>query len=336
MIEGEFNLDSITLRGEEIPVKVGFLPVTDLRFYPENPRVYSIVSADDGEPPQEDIEKALKRTDHVKQLMHSIEANGGLTDALLVRDGDFVVLEGNCRLAAYRILFRRNAIQWGNVKCKLLPVDISSSDVFALLGEYHIIGRKDWAPYEQAGYLYRRYKHYGVHPDIMAKEMGLSSRKIKYMIQVYEFMIKYNEKDVQRWSYYEEYLKHRATKQARKKYPELDQLVVDKINTGEIPTATDVRDKLTTIAKSPKSLQDFVSGKKNFNRAYESAEARGAGNACQARIKRFRTWLADKERDEDVLEMPPLLRKKCTFELKKISKRCDGLMGKLASKETSN
>lgn len=50
--------------------------------------------------------------------------NCGLIDSLIVRDGDFTVLEGNNRLAAYRLLCRTDAVTWGKVKCKLLPADI--------------------------------------------------------------------------------------------------------------------------------------------------------------------------------------------------------------------
>lgn len=52
----------------------------------------------------------LKGMEHVKQLRVSIESNGGLIDPLIVRDGDFMVLEGNSRLAAYRLLCRTDAV----------------------------------------------------------------------------------------------------------------------------------------------------------------------------------------------------------------------------------
>ena len=84
----------------------------------------------------------------------------------------FVVLEGNSRLAAYRELAKNDAIKWGKAKVRLLPDDISEELVFALLGEYHIIGRKDWAPYEQAGYLYRRNVTHGVSAQSMARRDG--------------------------------------------------------------------------------------------------------------------------------------------------------------------
>ncbi len=322
MAKREFGQDSITLRGKEIEVKIGSVPQAELVFYPENPRVYSVVSADDREPSQDEIEQALKRMDHVKQLVQSIKANGGLTDPLLVRDGDLVVLEGNSRLAAYRILVTRNPLRWGKVKCKLLPHDIAEEDVFALLGEYHIIGKKDWAPYEQAGYVYRRHKRHAVSATTMAKEMGLSVKRVGQLIRVYEFMVEHDSNDVQRWSYYEEYLKHNAIRRAREEHPRLDELVVEKIKSREIPRAVDVRDKLTAIAKSAKACRDFVLRKKDFERAFESAQARGVGNSCYSKIKSFRTWLAEEDRHEDVDEMSPEVQKKCSFELVKVQKRC--------------
>ncbi len=94
--------------------------------------------------------------EHVKELKESIKSNGGLIDPIIVRDGDFVVLEGNSRLAAYRILYKTDPIKWAKIKVTLLPKDIPESAVFTLLGQYHIVGKDPWDPYEQAGYLYRR------------------------------------------------------------------------------------------------------------------------------------------------------------------------------------
>jgi hypothetical protein len=49
------------------------------------------------------VDLRLTRAEHVRDgLVKSIKHNGGLIEAILVRKG--VVLEGNSRLAAYRIL----------------------------------------------------------------------------------------------------------------------------------------------------------------------------------------------------------------------------------------
>jgi hypothetical protein len=126
---------SITLNGIEVPFTECFIPHVDLKYYPENPRIYSIICSGNGDPSQEEIEKKLSDMDHVKQLIQSIKANKGLIDPLLVRDGDHLVLEGNSRLAAYRMLSKTDPIKWGNVKCRLLPSDMGVDLICALLGK---------------------------------------------------------------------------------------------------------------------------------------------------------------------------------------------------------
>ena len=319
--------DTLTLCGTEIAVRNGRLPQAELLFYPENPRLYSIVHATDDEPSQEAIEKKLATMEHVKQLVQSIRANGGLTDPLIVRDKDNVVLEGNSRLAAYRLLARNDPIKWGKVKCKVLPKETSEAMVFALLGEYHIIGKKDWAPYEQAGYLYRRHTVHGITATQMAQEMGISATMIGRLIKVYTFMVTHKDNDVGRWSYYEEYLKHNCIRKARELRPELDSIVVRKITSGEIPRAVDVRDKLTKVATAGgKVLKAFVSEEGNFEQCYERAIARGADNVWYKRLKKFRGQVADDETQSDLLDMADSHRKKCIFELKKINQAVETLL----------
>ena len=94
------NPMSIRLNKRDIPIERCMRKQHQLRFYPKNPRIYSMVWENDEEPTQKEIEETLGVMDHVKELIQSIKANGGLLDPLLVRDGDNVVLEGNSRLAA--------------------------------------------------------------------------------------------------------------------------------------------------------------------------------------------------------------------------------------------
>ncbi len=320
MDKSEWVQDALTLVGNEIPVMLGSLPQSDLRFYAENPRVYSIIRPDETEPPQSEIEERLGSRDHVKQLRQSIMANGGLTDPLIVRDGDNVVLEGNSRLAAYRILAKGDPIRWGMVKVKLLPSDIGEDVIFSLLGEYHIIGRKDWAPYEQAGYLYRRHSKHSVEPAKMAKEIGLSTRKVNHLLSVYRFMIEHKDNNVDRWSYYDEYLKDRWIKKARQEYPQLDQVFVTRIASGEIPRAVDVREKLTAIARAGgKVLKRFVEKDNTFDDCYERALIRGAKNPWPKLFFDFRQRLVGPDTRVALREMPEPHRKKCVYELKKIA-----------------
>src|ERR1019366_1780523 len=106
--------------------------------------------------------------------------------------------------------------KWGYVKSTVLPADIDEALVFALLGQFHIKGKKDWAPYEQAGFLYRRHKHHRVDLETLAAEIGLNTRKVQHLIDTYQFMVDQNETAIDRWSYYDEYLKSQKIKKARK------------------------------------------------------------------------------------------------------------------------
>lgn len=325
-----FVEEVLTLRGEEIPVKVGKVPQAELKFYLENPRLYSIVRDDGDEPSQEEIEDTLSKMDHVKHLIHSIEENGGLIDAVIVLGGTNIVLEGNSRLAAYRILARKNPIKWGEIKVKVLPESISESAIFALLGEYHIIGKKDWAPYEQAGYLYRRHKNHKVTLQMLAHEIGLSSRAVSHLVHVYNFMIEKGEKDITRWSYYDEYIKSNKIKKAREEYPELDDIVVSKVRSGDIPRAVDVRDGLKLICEAGgKTLHRFVSETIDFESSVQAAEHRGASDLVYMRLKKFREWTAENTTEEDLMELKGEARKRCVFEVEKIRKRMETLLKKL-------
>lgn len=322
--------DSITINGRELKVRNGTLPQAELRFYTENPRIYSISHADGAEPTQEEIERQLIEMEHVRELVASIRANGGLIDPLLVRDGDLVVLEGNSRLAAYRLLAPRDPIKWGYVKVRLLPADMDDALIFALLGEYHIIGRKDWAPYEQAGYLYRRVKKHAVSPTTISTEVGISTHRVNQLVEVYQFMVDHGEDDVNRWSYYEEYLKPKRNKEARQANPNLDSVVVAKIKSGEIAESMEVRKKLNPIIKAgPKSIRILTSGEDTLNRAHASAVDRGTDNPWLSKFKRFRTEIVAESALTDLQVMPEGQLKTCIFELKKIDRRVKQLIAKL-------
>lgn len=311
--------DYVTLRGKEIPLKIGYLNQVDLKFFPENPRIYSIISELDREPSQEEIEKILLQRDHVRQLIQSIDANGGLTDPIFVLGKSLVVLEGNSRLAAYRFLANRDAIKWGKIKCKVLPEEIDEDKIFALLGEYHIIGKQDWSPYEQAGYLYRRCRIHDNLPQEIAAGLGLTVRTINLLINVYSYMIEQNDNDPSRWSYYYEYLKSNVIKKAREKYEKLNELIVKKIKSGEISQAKEVRDELPLIIKGGKKIiKSFLLEKHDFKQSVERALSGGADLHCFNYISKFRHWVVQPEIQEEVVSLPHNVINKIKFEFNKI------------------
>ncbi len=316
--------ENLTIGKRDYEVEICELNQADLRFYTENPRVYSVLNINGAEPTQDEIEDHMCNLEHVKQLKVSIESNGGLIDPLIVRDGDFTVLEGNSRLAAYRLLCRGDAIKWGKVKCKLLPADIDDSAIFALLGQYHIIGRKDWDPFEQANYLYRRHQQTRLPIEYMAQELGISKQKANNMINVITFMIENDDLDKKHWSYYEEYLKNAGIKKYRETNADIDETIVNAIKSGEVADSRDMR-KLGDIAKigdkqSKKIMQKIADGEIDLYEGYSQVQDSGKLEDVVKKLKTFRQYIND-DSIEKQIKVSEDTYKNAQFEIKKIIKR---------------
>jgi len=322
---------TLTIAGKRLRVRIGEVPQNQLFFFAENPRVHSLLHSDGTEPTQEEIQDELESMESVKELVHDIRRNGGLIDALIVRSGSCEVIEGNSRLAAYRCLAREDPIKWGKVKVTLLPEPVDSVVIDVLLGQYHLKGKTEWLPYEQAGYLFRRVKHHGETVEDLAAELGLGKKRIGQMIAAYEFMVEKKDNARGRWSYYYEYIKSRQITKARGLFPKMDSVVVKMIKSGEIEKAQDLRDKLPVICTSRgKALEKLVSGRIDFDDAYDLAEQHGGTNTSFRKLERFRTWLAEAEVRQGLADSPPAVLKRVAFEVRQLRRLLDALEKKLA------
>ena len=325
--------DTLLIRGVDVPVQTTTLSQADLRFFVDNPRVYSVLRSEEENPSQADIERKLLEMDHVKALIQDIKRDGGLTDPVIVRAGSLEVLEGNSRLAAYRALARIDPRKWATLKCKLLPEDLDENLIFALLGQYHIKGKKDWAPFEQAGFVYRRSTVHNIDAAQLAQEIGLSKRKVEHFIATYQFMLDHHETDTARWSYYDEYLKSRPIRKARLGQPGFDALVVEKVKSGEVARAVDIRDRLPVICSAPKALKKFANRAYDFEDAYEQAVDAGADSTPYKKLAAFRQWLAKPAVATALGRTQGETRKKIEYELDKLAGRVKVVLGKLKPKD---
>lgn len=320
--------DYLVIGKEKYPVKKCEIEQSKLKFYPENPRVYSVLNINNYVPTQKEIEELMCKKDHVKRLKESIKSNGGLIDPIVVRDGDFVVLEGNSRLAAYRMLSAQDPIKWSKIKTMILPKDIPDSAVFALIGQYHIIGRKDWEPYEQAGYLSRTLSKSNQTPELLASNLGISVSDIKKLLSVYEYMIEKNDNHPSKWSYYEELLKNRGIKKAFNEIPELEDKIIDDIKNDRIKMAIDIR-KLGDISKvndklSKKILKEIANGEEDIYSGFDIVASSGKMDNNYQMISNFRKKITDESFGKQLLNDDNL--KDIEFELKKIERTVSVLL----------
>lgn len=332
------DVEFFTIRGKKIKAITEQINQADLLFYSENPRVYSILNKMGEEPTQEKIYKQMCEMDHVKTLKSSILSNGGILDPLLVKDnGDdtFTVLEGNSRLAAIRMIcaMGNNIAKWAMVKCKVFPQTITEDEIYALLGQYHIIGRKDWDAYEKASYLYRRYIKTKLPVDYMAKELGITTSQADKMIKTIKFMEEHNDTDTKHYSYYSDvYLSSKSIAKYRDTYPQLDDRVVQMIKKEEVKDAKDLR-KLNEISKgkdklSKRTMQDFINNNLTLDRAYDRLKNSGKLDKCLARFRRFKDYINDDNVIQEI-ESSPEIQQESLFEIKKIITRLQNIKKKI-------
>lgn len=329
-------MSKITIGKKEYEVIEAQLNQCELLFYEDNPRVYSILRANGGTPTQKEIEEKMTSMDHVKQLRLSIEQNGGLIDPLIVvkRGSDLVVLEGNSRLAAYRLLAEKDPVKWQKVRAQILPEEISDNDIFTLLGQYHLVGRKDWSVFEQAAYLYRQKKASNLENDILAKNVGLTEGKVKSYLEVYEFMLEHNDLKPDRWSYYEEYLKSRGIKKYRGTSSRIDEVFVQQVKTGTIKQAMDVRTVLSEIAKTPgktanKVMEDIIAGKTDIYDGFDRLKATGKTTDNYKHIDKFYKLISEDD-IQTAIKLEATTNRDIAFKLKQIRKAVDKLIKDLS------
>ncbi len=327
------NTQYITIGHEKYPIIDCEIEQVRLRFWPENPRVYSVLNEGGVVPDQALIEKTMCATEHVKELKESIRKNGGLMEPILVRNGDFVVLEGNSRLAAYRILAQSDPIKWGKIRARLLPEDIPDAAAFTLIGQYHIVGRKDWSPFEQAGYLYRIMENGAKTGKELSEELGIPLSDVNKLLKTYSYMQKHNDNNPEKWSHYEEMSKNRGIQKAFAEVDNLEAEIVRQVKNGEITMAIDLR-KLGKIAqvegkKAERVLEDIASGEETIYTGYEIIEDTGKLDDTYQVCTRFRRKISEPDFADRVLnEENP---KQTRFELSKIEKLVKRLMDRIDS-----
>jgi len=269
-------MGKIQIQNETIEFKEREMKVDDLQFWPENPRVYSALrlKLSGEEPTQKDIEDVMTSLENVKRLRSSIKAFGGLTHPLFVRRG--VVIEGNSRLAAYRLLCRVDKIKWAKVRCNVLPEDMSDDLVFSLIGSIHIDGVTEWTPFEQAGYLFRHLQKSKKPIEAIAKDCGLTPAKSKLYVKVYETMVGNDDTDQSKFSYYLEMLKHGDIVSKSNNNPELNLIdtLCKKIKAGSITRANELRDVAKLAKANSTDANEALRAYLNDEESLESAVAK--------------------------------------------------------------
>ncbi|MCY4489590.1 MAG: hypothetical protein OXF11_21115 [Deltaproteobacteria bacterium] len=137
----------VTILGEAVPVASGEVDIYKLKFLRDNPRVYACTHGEPGfedrteEEQQELILERLREEPSVRNLVPDVKRHGGLIEPIFVRNDTMEVIEGNSRLAVYRLLDQRNEEgEWGRVQCELVS-SLTEDQQAAFLNQVHVKGK---------------------------------------------------------------------------------------------------------------------------------------------------------------------------------------------------
>ena len=168
------------------------LQTDSLRLDRRNPRLveYGITEAT----PESEIVKVLWDAMDVRELVQSIAASGYFAHEPLIvieEDGSYVVIEGNRRLAAVRVLLDEQLAN--EVNCHVRLKDAKSQDALRLLpvivsdrisswrylGFKHVNGPAKWSSYAKAQYIAEVHRTYNIALAAIAEQIGDGHRVVQ-------------------------------------------------------------------------------------------------------------------------------------------------------------
>jgi hypothetical protein len=179
------------------------IPVARIVLDDRNPRIAHVVGDFKNTAPQEWIPLALGQhapedqesgsASTYSSLKASIRAHRGLIVPIIVTprpDGDFVVIEGNTRVAIFRELADEGAPgNWDSIPAIVQP-GLREEGEHAIRLQAHLVGPRPWRPYAKAKYLHDLYINKKMSINEILDFCGGSARKreIEDYISAYKDM----------------------------------------------------------------------------------------------------------------------------------------------------
>lgn len=295
---------TIAIMGEDVPARHDRIAIDELRFLPDNPRVYAAIRemADfaDLTPDEKQIRiyKRLLQEPSVKNLIPEIKRDGGLHDPIIVRHDTRQVIEGNSRLAVYRKLKDdTNDEKWTYIRCRVVS-SLTDDQQTRLLGQTHLHGRTEWSAYAKALFCFRWVEDDKKNISTLAQLSGFTEAEIKKNVSTIQLMKENHDNKLSHFSYYNVLVRTKAISSAVKQNAKLKRTVFSQIKKEDF-TAQEMRENLPTVLQKPRILRKYENGKVTLEDAFYRARI----SNTEQRLKKIRDALDDIEkRDVDSLE----------------------------------
>ena len=290
---------TIAIMGQHVPARHERIPIDQLHFLPDNPRVYAAIREMEDynsltpEEKQVRIYERLLLEPSVKNLIPEIQRDEGLQDPITVRHDTWQVIEGNSRLAAYRKLAEESDDdRWTNIRC-LVVTTLTDDQQTRLLGQAHLHGKTDWSPYAKALFCFRWVVEEEQDVSLLSNLSGISSAEIRKNVRIVQLMHANGDDKLSHFSYYNVLVRSRPISAAIADSQKLERTLLAQIK-AEPFTAQEMRERLPTIIAKPRILRKYEKGDISLEDAYDRAKVSGA----EQRLKKVRDGLDDIELDD--------------------------------------
>jgi len=261
---------AIIIHGRELKYEIKNVDIFEVDYYYDNPRVNYIISR---YPPEQVtsqlIHDTLATLDSTKELRQDIEKNGGLTDEIIILNGE--VIEGNTRLCCYRRIYNDNQDdKWKYIRAKVITEDVTQKEIFSLLSNYHIKGKTRWDAYEKAACISKMVEQ-GYSIEEVAQEIRSTKPKVEAMLNAYKTMRdKYlvrpevknepkmeSREEIRKFSYFDAFYSDKKLVKRLKETPQFENEFVEWVSQGKLPKAESVRE-LNNILCNKKARNAFL------------------------------------------------------------------------------
>ncbi len=266
-----------------VKTEIKKLKTKDLSFYPKNPRISSLLLNYQGKLNNDIIHKMMWKGqgEATRTLFQRVKKDGIINEPVIVYNGQ--VLEGNTRLAVVRqLLFdaknKSEKQKWETIPCRAIFGKISEDEIEIILANNHIKKKKDWEPFELACYFADLHLNRNKTTKEIKEISEISETKIKDYIQTYQEMVRLKAKSQEFSAIYETVRQPEVKRVMKMKEYDVLKKVHEKLKSGEIKKASDVR-KVAVVLRDSKSKEAFLSNKKDLYAAEQLAIIRNPEEA---------------------------------------------------------
>lgn len=328
-----------TISGHKLIIENGYVKINHISFWHDNPRIYSLLDAERGEHnlDKEIIFNKLRKTKDFDNLLEQVKVDGSINEAIWVgKDKDtsnYVVYEGNTRLAVAKLLRDNGDTRFSKIEVNLFPDNTPIKYIKKYVGDAHLKGKNKWNSYEKYGWMYREIMS---HKDEsreaiskcitqVAKDYSETRSNIQRCYDLVNFMEENKIPSSARKesiSYWEEIIKSAPLKQVRKffkdenisehsdeiGYKSFDELLIKKVREGvEVKRAAagsvdgNFRQDIKLIGEAftkhgkKDHIYDLLENKITLQAASKIAQSQGAGNRDLTEIKDFADWISERK-----------------------------------------